>query len=317
MADIDESILANLTEEERAALEAPDSDSEHQEVDLEQVAAQQQQQKEEEQGTEPDKKPDPEKDGKPEEQQQQEQQQEQQQGQQEQQKAQQPEAPVPQPVFKPVATEELKAKYDDIQNRVKALADKFEEGELTTNEYNTQLQALFDERGELKWLERKDELNRESVEQQIERQWQADVKAFAERHPEIYASEEDFKALDILVRSITKAKAEQGLRYGEADLERAYRIWADERGIAPPKPANEDPKQEQEQAAQQQQQQPKQQQKALDIPPTLAKVPAAAPEDTDDGKFAALDRMADSDPQKYQETIARMSAEEYDAYTRR
>lgn len=305
MADIDESILANLTEEERAALEAPDSDSEHQEVDLEQVAAQQQQQ-----DADPDKKPDPEKDGKPEEQQQ-----EEQQAQQEQQKAQQPETQVPQPVFKPVATEELKAKYDDIDKREEELIEKFEEGELTTREYNAQLRELNKERGDLDWQQRKDELNRESVEQQIERQWQADVKAFAERHPEIYASEEDFKALDILVQSITKAKAEQGLRYGEADLERAYRIWADERGIAPPKPANEDPKQEQ--AAQQQQQQPKQQQKALDIPPTLAKVPAAAPEDTDDGKFAALDRMADSDPQKYQETIARMSAEEYDAYTRR
>lgn len=308
MADIDESILANLTEEERAALEAPDSDSEHQEVDLDQVAAQQQQQ--EEQDADPDKKPDPEKDGK-----QEEQQQEEQQDQQEQQKAQQPEAPVPQPVFKPVATEELKAKYDDIDKREEELIEKFEEGELTTREYNAQLRELNKERGDLDWQQRKDELNRESVEQQIERQWQADVKAFAERHPEIYASEEDFKALDILVQSITKAKAEQGLRYGEADLERAYRIWADERGIAPPKPANEDPKQEQ--AAQQQQQQPKQQQKALDIPPTLAKVPAAAPEDTDDGKFAALDRMADSDPQKYQETIARMSADEYDAYTRR
>lgn len=308
MADIDESILANLTEEERAALEAPDSDSEHQEVDLDQVAAQQQQQ-EEEQDTDPDKKPDPEKDGKPEEQQQ-----EEQQDQQEQQKAQQPEAPVPQPVFKPVATEELKAKYDDIDKREEELIEKFEEGELTTREYNAQLRELNKERGDLDWQQRKDELNRESVEQQIERQWQADVKAFAERHPEIYASEEDFKALDLLVQSITKAKAEQGLRYGEADLERAYRIWADERGIAPPKPANEEPKQEQ---AAQQQKQPKQQQKALDIPPTLAKVPAAAPEDTDDGKFAALDRLAESDPQKYQETIARMSADEYDAYSSR
>lgn len=307
MADIDESILANLTEEERAALEAPDSDSEHQEVDLEQVAAQQQQQQEEEQDADPDKKPDSEKDGKPEEQQQDEPQ-----AQQEQQKAQQPEAPVPQPVFKPVATEELKAKYDDIDKREEELIEKFEEGELTTREYNAQLRDLNKERSDLDWQQRKDELNRESVEQQIERQWQADVKAFAERHPEIYASEEDFKALDLLVQSITKAKAEQGLRYGEADLERAYRIWADERGIAPPKPANEEPGQQQKQ-----EQQPKQQQKARDIPPTLAKVPAAAPEDTDDGKFAALDRLADSDPQKYQETIARMSADEYDAYTRR
>lgn len=306
MADIDESILANLTEEERAALEAPDSDSEHQEVDLEQVAAQQQQQ-EEEQDTDPDKKPDPEKDGKPEEQQQ-----EEQQAEQEQQKAQQPEAAAPQPVFKPVATEELKTKYDDIDKREEELIEKFEEGELTTREYNAQLRALNKERGDLDWLQRKDELNRESVEQLVMRQWTADINAFLPDHPEISENEENWNSFDVVLRQVTAVRMAEGKPYGTPELERAYRIWADERGIAPPKPANEDPKQEQ--AAQQQQ---KQQQKALDIPPTLAKVPAAAPEDTDDGKFAALDRLAESDPQKYQETIARMSADEYDAYSSR
>lgn len=304
MADIDESIRANLTEEELAALEAPDSDSEHQEVDLEQVAAQQQQQQEEQQTDDPEKKGEPEKEGKPEEQQQEEQQPAQQ--------DQQQEAPAPQPVFKPVATEELKAKYDDLDKRENDLIEKFEEGELTTREYNAQLRDINKERGDLDWQQRKDELNRESVEQQIERQWQAEVKAFADKHPEIYASEEDFKALDSLVRSITQAKADQGQRYGTAELERAYRIWADERGIAPPEPAKQEQQQEQKPAQQQ-----KQQPKPLDIPPSLAKVPAAAPEDTDDGKFAALDRMAESDPQKYQETIARMSADEYDAYSSR
>lgn len=307
MADIDESILANLTEEERAALEAPDSDSEHQEVDLEQVAAQQQQQQEEEQGADPDKKPDPEKDGKPEEQQQDEPQ-----AQQEQQKAQQPEAPVPQPVFKPVATEELKAKYDDIDKREEELIEKFEEGDLTTREYNAQLRELNKERGYLDMQQLKDELNRESVEQQIERQWQNDVKAFLPDHPEISENEENWNSFDVVLRQVTAVRMAEGKPYGTPELERAYRIWADERGIAPPKPANEEPGQQQKQ-----EQQPKQQQKAMDIPPTLAKVPAAAPEDTDDGKFAALDRLADSDPQKYQETIARMSADEYDAYTRR
>lgn len=304
MADIDESILANLTEEERAALEAPDSDSEHQEVDLEQVAAQQQQQ-EEEQDTDPDKKPDPGKDGKPEEQQQ-----EEQQDQQEQQKAQQPEAPVPQPVFKPVATEELKAKYDDIDKREEELIEKFEEGELTTREYNAQLRALNKERGDLDWLQRKDELNRESVEQMVVRQWADDVNAFLPKHPEISENEENWNSFDVVLRQVTAVRMAEGKPYGTPELERAYRIWADERGIAPPKPANEEPQQKK------QEQQPKQQ-KALDIPPTLAKVPAAAPEDTDDGKFAALDRLAESDPQKYQETIARMSADEYDAYSSR
>lgn len=306
MADIDESILANLTEEERAALEAPDSDSEHQEVDLEQVAAQQQQQ-EEEQDTDPDKKPDPEKDGKPEEQQQ-----EEQQAEQEQQKAQQPEAAAPQPVFKPVATEELKTKYDDIDKREEELIEKFEEGELTTREYNAQLRALNKERGDLDWLQRKDELNRESVEQLVMRQWNADINAFLPDHPEISENEENWNSFDVVLRQVTAVRMAEGKPYGTPELERAYRIWADERGIAPTKPAKEEPKQEQ--AAQQQ---PKQQQKALDIPPTLAKVPAAAPEDTDDGKFAALDRLAESDPQKYQETIARMSADEYDAYSSR
>ena len=56
MSDIDESILANLTEEERAALETPNSESEHQEVDLEEVAAQQQKQQEEQQDDDKDKK---------------------------------------------------------------------------------------------------------------------------------------------------------------------------------------------------------------------------------------------------------------------
>lgn len=299
MSDIDESILANLTEEERAALEGPDGDSEHKEVDLEEVAAQQQaqQQQQQEEGGEQAKK----EEGQQEEQQQEQQQAEEQK--QEQQPKQAAEQPAPQPVFKPVATEELKAKYEEIDKREEQLVEKFEEGELTTREYNAQLRALNKERGDLEWQERKAELNRESVEQQIARQWEADVKAFSERHPEVWENEEDFKALDLLVKSITSAKAEQGLPYGTEDLERAYRIWADERGIAAPKPAKAE--------------QQAQQQKQLDLPPTLAKVPAAAPEDTDDGKYAALDRLADSDPQKYQEAIARMSPDEYAAYSAR
>lgn len=304
MADIDESILANLTEEERAALDAPDSDSEHQEVDLEQVAAQQQQQQDEQQNDGQEKKETPEGEGKPEEQQQEEQKPEQQE--------QQQEAPAPQPVFKPVATEELKAKYDDLDKRENELIEKFEEGELTTREYNAQLRDINKERGDLDWQQRKDELNRESVEQQVERQWVTDVKAFLPNHPAISESEENWQSFDKVLRLVTAARQAEGKPYGTPELERAYRIWSDEQGIKAPAPAKEEAKQDQ-QPAQQQKQQPK----PLDIPPSLAKVPAAAPEDTDDGKFAALDRLADSDPQKYQESIARMSADEYAAYSSR
>ncbi|WP_313824084.1 hypothetical protein [Leclercia sp.] len=307
MSTIDESILANLTDEERAALEAPDSDSEHQEVDLEQVAAQQQQQQQEEgEEGDPEKKPEEPEDKKPEEQQEQpDQQEEQQPAKQEQ----QPEAQAPQPLFKSVATEELKAKYTDIDNRENELVEKFEEGDLTTREYNAQLRALNKERGDLEWQERKAELNRESVELEVQRQWEADVNAFLPNHPEIRDVEENWNSFNTVLLQVTGASAAQGKGYGAAELDRAYRIWADERGIVAkePAPAKQEQKPEPEKAKA----------KPLDIPPSLAKVPAAAPEDTDDGKFAALDRMAESDPQKYQETIARMSADEYDAYTRR
>ena len=299
--DIDESILANMTEEERAALEAPDGDSEHQEVDLDAIAAQQQEQQEQQQ-EEPGKKEEGEPGGKAEEPAAEEQQPVQQEK--------QPEAAAPQPVFRPVATEELNAKYADIQSRVDALAEKFDDGDLTTKEYNAQLQALIDERGELKWLERKDELNRESVEQMVQQQWQAAQNEFLPKHPVIGENEENWNSFDAVVRLVTAARAAEGKSYGVPELERAYRIWADERGIAT-KPA------EAAKPEQKAEEQPKPKAKALDLPPSLAKVPAAAMEDTDDGKFAALDRMAESDPQKFQETIAGMSPSEYDAYSSR
>lgn len=304
MSTIDESILANLTDEERAALEAPDSDSEHQEVDLEQVSAQQQ---EEQQPGEPEKKDEPEKAEKPEDQPQQQpaQQEEQQPAKQEQ----APESQAPQTLFKSVDIEGLEAKYTDIDNRENELVEKFEEGDLTTREYNAQLRALNKERSALERQEYKAELNRENLELEVQRKWEADVHAFLPKHPEIRDVEENWNSFNTVLIQVTSASAAQGKGYGAAELERAYRIWADERGIVvkEPEPAKQEQKPEPE----------KTKPKPLDIPPSLAKVPAAAPEDTDDGKFAALDRMAESDPQKYQETIARMSADEYDAYSSR
>ena len=52
------------------------------------------------------------------------------------------------------------------------------------------------------------------------------------------------------------------------------------------------------------------------VPPTLGKVPASAATDTDDGKFAHLDRLADSDPLAYETAVAKMSAAQRDEYMR-
>lgn len=49
-------------------------------------------------------------------------------------------------------------------------------------------------------------------------------------------------------------------------------------------------------------------------PPTLAKMPAAEAPDTDEGKFAALDRMAARDPVAYEERLLKMSADDRAEY---
>lgn len=54
----------------------------------------------------------------------------------------------------------------------------------------------------------------------------------------------------------------------------------------------------------------------VEIPPSLAKIPAAGISDTD-GKFSALDRLADSNPLAFEEAVGRMSEQEREHYLAR
>ena len=50
------------------------------------------------------------------------------------------------------------------------------------------------------------------------------------------------------------------------------------------------------------------------VPPNLGKVPASTANDTDDGKFAHLDRLAESDPLAFEAALAKMSDAQRDEY---
>lgn len=211
------------------------------------------------------------------------------------------------PLFRAEVPADIADKYAAIDTKEEELIAKFEDGDMTTREYNAELRKLNKERNDLEWLERKAELSQETAQQQLEDTWLTTVKAFLPDHPAISENEENWNSFDQVLRTVTAVRINAGQAYGKAELERAYKIWADERGIEVKAPAAK--------ASAAKAPAAKDEQKK-ELPPTLAKVPAASNEDTDDGKYAALERLADKDPQAYQEAIAKMSAAEYEAYTK-
>lgn len=222
----------------------------------------------------------------------------------------------PKPLFRAELPADLADKYAALDTKEEELIAKFDEGDMTTREYNAELRKLNEERNDLKWLERKAELSQETLQQQQEtlkeeqdRIWFATARTFADENPVIEQNEENWNSFDQVVRVVTAVQQAAGKPIGRPELERAFKIWADERGIDAKAPAAKDPEPAAKAPA------AKNEQKK-ELPPTLAKVPAASNEDTDDGKFAALERLMDKDPQAYQAAIAKMSPSEYDAYTK-
>lgn len=210
--------------------------------------------------------------------------------------------------------EQMKAVTDrrsEIRTERRALADKYEDGDLTAKEYHDQLDKLDDElsdlndkRSDLQWQQRKANLAQETAQSQNEARWYATVDTFMAEHPEITKNQTLVGVYDGIVQKVTAETMKAGREPGLADLQKAYKQWAEDLGITPQKPAPQEKPQKQQE-----------QRKTRNVPPTLAHVPAAEANDTDDGKYAYLDRLADKDPIKYEAEIAKLSPTQWEEYS--
>ena len=106
-------------------------------------------------------------------------------------------------------------------------------------------------------------------------------------------------ALDHLVRQETKAVLDKGGVIGVPELERAYAKFKQAFNIA-----DSSPKQQQKQV--------KTPKNGI-VPPNLGTLPAATANDTDDGKFAHLDRL---EGVAFEEALAKLSDAQRDEYLR-
>jgi FAD/FMN-containing dehydrogenase len=200
------------------------------------------------------------------------------------------------PILVSPPPEDAEAKLKDIVDRKEALLAQFDEGDITTREYQGQLDALAKEERSIERAQDRAELAAQMEQQRLQNDWTATCNTFVESHPVYKDNARLYKALDAEVRDLA-ARSDTASWTGQKFLDEAHKALKasfgfQETGVT----------------------KAKSQSTTRDLPPNLAKVPAANLEDTNGGRFAVLDRMANSDPVGYEETLNKMSESERTAY---
>lgn len=202
-----------------------------------------------------------------------------------------------QPILVANPVEDAEARLTEIATKKDALLTQFDDGDITAKEYQKQLDELSKQERRIEFEVHEAQLASKLEQQRLQNEWTATCNTFVESHPVYKDNPRLYKALDAEVRELA-GKPETANWSGQKFLDEAHKnlvqaFGLKEAGSTPPA-AKHNP--------------------AANLPPNLAKVPAAEVEDTNGGKFAVLDRLASSDPIAYEETLAKMSEAERTAY---
>ncbi|GJH00224.1 hypothetical protein [Paraburkholderia terrae] len=206
----------------------------------------------------------------------------------------------PRPVFVAEAPENAEARLTEIGQKKAELRKQYDDGDITFDEYDSAKDSLSSEERRLEREIDKANMAASMQQQQAKNEWESTVGSFLDAN-DIYKSNPVlYRALDAEVKRV--ASTEEAKNYSfKKILEEAHKSVSGAFGIkkADTPPVN-DPK--------------KGERKQPELPPTLRNVPAAESADTSGNRFAALDRLLETDPMAHEEALARMSKAERDAY---
>ena len=188
---------------------------------------------------------------------------------------------------------------DDYDEQVKAnatarkeLRAKYNDGDITFEEYEDQSEQLNDKRQDLRDLKFKADLATESSQQALLNHWASVINPFTAAHPELSEDEVSKSAFDTYLHQTTGPVMKAGGMPGQAEIDKAYELWCKRFNFTP--------------AGGQQQQQPGQK-RDIKVPPTLGGLPAASATSVEDGKLAAIQRLTGVE---YEEALAKLSSAE-------
>ena len=207
--------------------------------------------------------------------------------------------PQPVPILVAPPPNDAVAKLADIEVRKEALLEQFDNGDVTAREYQKQLDSIAKEERAIERAQDRADLAAQMEQQRLQNDWNATCASFVESHAIYKDNPRLYKALDAEVRELA-AKPETSSWSGQKFLDEAHKslkqAFGFSEGVSPDrnggKPAP----------------------RGRELPPNLAKVPAADVQDTNGGRFAVLDRLASSDPIAYEDALATMSQRDRDAY---
>jgi hypothetical protein len=206
-------------------------------------------------------------------------------------------APAQAPILVADAPERADERLKEISAAKSDLRKKYDEGELTFDEYEGQVEALDEERLEIKLALKEAETAAKIEHQRQVNEREAQINGFLSEH-NIRRDFSDlrFAALDTAVKVVANNPENAELSVTEI-LQKAMDLCVEQGVIAP---------------RQQQAKPEKPARKSIQAPPTLAKVPAADMTGTDDGnRFAYIDRL---DPVARENAVARLSPADLEAY---
>lgn len=211
-------------------------------------------------------------------------------------------APRPRGVLNDTLPEDYSQRVEANNTAMDELAQKYEDGDISFAEYNKGMRKLNEEAMDLREVKMRAEISEQSSTNSVQQHWDGLMGSFLATHPEAISTPVRQNAFDHILREITAPVMAAGGMPGQAEIDKAYARLAEEFGIQAKQP-NQDKGAE-----------PPAAKKENKVPPTLGAVPAAAHTDVDDGKWAHLDRLAEQDPIKFEETLMKMSEAERNEY---
>lgn len=211
-------------------------------------------------------------------------------------------APRPRGVLNDTLPEDYSQRVEANNTAQDELAQKYEDGDISFAEYNKGMRKLHEEAMDLREVKMRAEISEQSSTNSVQQHWDGLMGSFLATHPEAISTPVRQNAFDHILREITAPVMAAGGMPGQAEIDKAYARLAEEFGLQAKQP-NQDKGAE-----------PPAAKKENKVPPTLGAVPAAAHTDVDDGKWAHLDRLAEQDPIKFEETLMKMSEAERNEY---
>lgn len=197
--------------------------------------------------------------------------------------------------------QDIEEQFNNIQTSKDDLVTKFDDGDLTAREYQSELEKLNRNERQLEQKVFKSQIAKEMKQNAKVASWREEVESFLQSNPQYAPGTVRYNALDTEVRRIGSDPANENMKDAEI-LKMAHERIESELGSPSKRDENEGDNKS------------RQQRDKPDIPPSLGNLPASEQTETSNSKFKALDKLFEIDPIRHEHEMSKLSEEEQDRY---